>query len=154
MIMNDWIKNYIEVQKQILDTLPIDKINAIVETLARAHHLDKQIFVFGNGGSAAYASHFATDMGKCASDGLSKRFRCMSLNECMSWITAVANDDAYEDIFVRQLENFAKPGDIILSFSVSGNSPNLVKAFQWAKDQGLHTIALTGGKGGRLRDCR
>ena len=150
--MKTWIKNYIEVQKQILDSLPVENINSIIDILLEAHSLDRQIFVFGNGGSATNSSHFITDLGKLASDAFSKRFRCISLNECMGWITAVGNDDAFEDIFVRQLENYANAGDIVMAFSVSGNSPNLVKAFRWARDKDLRTIAFTGGKGGLLSE--
>ncbi len=152
MIINDWIGEYIEVHRKLLDSLPIDKLETILNTLVEAHSLNRQVFVFGNGGSAANSSHFVTDLGKCASDVLSKRFRCFSLNECVGWITAVGNDDSYSDIFVRQLENYADPGDVVMAFSVSGSSPNLVKAFKWANDQDLHTIAFTGGKGGLLSE--
>lgn len=150
--MNEWIKDYIEVQKKLMNSLLIENINSVINTLVEAQSMDQQIFVFGNGGSAACSSHFVTDLGKCASDVLSKRFRCLSLNECVSWITALGNDDAYEDIFVRQLENYANPGDVVITFSVSGSSPNLVKAFRWANDQDMRTIAFTGGKGGVLSD--
>jgi len=150
--MEEWIKNYIEVQKKLLGSIPLDQINSIIGTLTDALDKNRQIFVFGNGGSATNSSHFVTDLGKCASDALSKRFICHSLNENVSWITAVGNDDAYEDIYFRQLENYANPGDIAITFSVSGNSPNLVKAFKWAKNNGLLTIAFTGLKGGRLAE--
>ncbi len=150
--MKKWIKNYIEVQKKLLDTLSIDEIHSILDLFIEAHRLDRQIFIFGNGGSATNASHFTTDLGKCSSDSLSRRFRCYSLNENVSWITAVGNDDSFSDIFVRQLANYAKPGDMVMAFSVSGSSPNLVKAFEWANAHDLYTLALTGGKGGRLAE--
>jgi len=113
---------------------------------------DRQSFVFGNGGSAANASHFATDLGKSASDKVGKPFRVLSLNDNVSWLTALGNDYAYEDVFVRQLHNYAKPGDIAMSISVSGNSPNCVKALAWAKTNGLQTIALVGSKRGRMAE--
>ena len=91
-----------------------------------------------------------TDLGKGASDKLPKRFRCVSLNDNSSWMTALGNDYAYEDIFARQLMNYARPGDIAMTMSVSGNSPNLIKAIDWAVRNGLHTIALLGAKRGRL----
>jgi D-sedoheptulose 7-phosphate isomerase len=150
--MKSWIRNYIEEQKKLLDALSEEEIHSILEIFLEAHQADRQIFVFGNGGSATNASHFATDLGKCSSDSLSKRFRCFSLNENVSWITAVGNDDSYADIFVRQLENYARAGDLVVAFSVSGNSPNLVKAFEWANEKGLHTLALTGGRGGKLAE--
>jgi D-sedoheptulose 7-phosphate isomerase len=108
--------------------------------------------VFGNGGSAANASHFVTDLGKGASDKVGRPFRCLSLNDNVSWMTALGNDYCYEDIFVRQLANYARPGDLVLALSVSGNSPNVVRALDWAKSRGLHVIALVGAKRGRMAD--
>ena len=89
--------------------------------------------MFGNGGSAANASHFATDLGKGSSDKVGKCFRVLSLNDNVSWMTALGNDYTYDEVFVRQLMNYGKPGDLVLTMSVSGNSPNLVKAIDWAK---------------------
>ena len=83
---------------------------------------------------------------------MSKRFKCFSLNEATAWMTAIGNDYSYEDIFVHQMKNYAKPGDIVFTMSVSGNSHNLVKAVDWANTEGLHTIALVGGKRGRLAE--
>jgi len=112
----------------------------------------RQIFVFGNGGSAANASHFATDLGKNASDKLKKRFRIICLSSNVSWMTALANDYAYEDVFSGQLQNYGRPGDVVLGISVSGNSPNCVKAMAWAKQNGLYTTALVGAKRGRMAE--
>jgi D-sedoheptulose 7-phosphate isomerase len=89
-----------------------------------------------------------TDLGKGSSDKLGKRFKVLSLNDNVSWMTAIGNDYAYEDIFVRQLENYGNQGDVLIAVSVSGNSPNVVKALEWAKAAGLTTIALAGGKRG------
>ena len=148
--MKTWIKNYVEAQKAALDSIDIAAIAALIEKLRHALKAEKQIFVFGNGGSAANASHFVTDLGKGASDRIGSRFRCLSLNENVSWMTALANDYAFEDVFVRQLENFAKPKDLVLVLSVSGSSPNLVKAVKWSLKHGLDTIALVGAKRGHL----
>ena len=150
--MHDWINHYIAQQKAALDSIPADAVAQLVETLRKAWREDRQIFVFGNGGSAANASHFVTDMGKGASDKLPRRFRIMSINDNTPWITALGNDYAYDQIFVKQLMNFARPGDILLTMSVSGNSPNLVKALEWGNQNKLHTIALVGAKRGRLAD--
>jgi len=150
--MNEWIRNYISAQKAAHDSIPVEAVARVIEDLREALHKDRQIFVFGNGGSAANASHFATDLGKGASDKLGKRFRVLSLNDNVSWMTALGNDYSYEDVFVRQLENYARPGDLALSLSVSGNSPNCVKALAWAKDHGLRTIALVGAKKGRMAE--
>jgi D-sedoheptulose 7-phosphate isomerase len=127
-------------------------VTELIGKLRVAWQEGRQIFVFGNGGSAANASHFATDLGKGSSDKLGKRFRVLSLNDNVSWMTAIANDYAYEDVFVRQLQNYGQPGDIALGISVSGNSPNCVKALDWAKQNGLRTVALVGAKRGRMEE--
>ena len=150
--MRDWIAGYIEAQKAALDSIPVEQVESFIRKLKDAHTEGRQIFVFGNGGSASNASHFATDLGKGSSDALGERFKVLSLNDNVSWITAIGNDYAYEDVYVRQLENYGQAGDIALTMSVSGNSPNLVKAFEWAKANGLYTIALVGGKRGRLAE--
>jgi D-sedoheptulose 7-phosphate isomerase len=150
--MKQWTNDYISAQKAALDSIPVDGVNQLIQLLAAALRNDQQIFVFGNGGSAANASHFATDLGKGSSDKLGKRFRVISLNDNVSWMTALANDYAYEDVFVRQLENYGKPGDLVLSLSVSGNSPNCVKALAWARKQGLRTVAMVGAKRGRMAE--
>lgn len=150
--MNEWISDYIKAQKAALDSIPVDAVAQAVNTLRDALKADRQIFVFGNGGSAANASHFATDLGKGSSDKLGKHFRVLSLNDNVSWITALGNDYHYDDIYARQLRNYGKRGDVVLSLSVSGNSPNCVKALEWAKQNGLHTIALVGAKRGRMAE--
>ena len=150
--MKDWIAGYLTAQKATLDSIPVDAVDALVQRFQQALREDRQIFVFGNGGSAANASHFATDLGKGASDRLDRRFRVLSLNDNVSWMTALGNDYAYEDVFVRQLMNYARTGDLVLTLSVSGNSPNLVKALEWSRKNGLHTIALVGAKRGRMAE--
>lgn len=150
--MNAWIGNYLKSQKAALDSIPVDAVAQLIDRFRRAVEEDRQIFVFGNGGSAASASHFATDLGKGSSDKIGMRFRVLSLNDNMSWMTALGNDYSYEDVFVRQLMNYGRPGDLVLTMSVSGSSPNVVKAAEWAKQNGLHTIALVGGKRGRLAE--
>ena len=150
--MNQWIADYIKAQKAAHDSIPVEAVAQLIEKLRVALKEDRQIFVFGNGGSAANASHFATDLGKSASDKVGQRFRVLSLNDNASWITALANDYAFEDIFVGQLQNYGKPGDLALSLSVSGNSPNCVKALEWAKQNGLHTVALVGARRGRMAE--
>jgi len=150
--MKEWIAGYLAAQKSTLDSIPVDAVDALVQRFQQALREDRQIFVFGNGGSAANASHFATDLGKGASDRLDRRFRVLSLNDNVSWMTALGNDYAYEDLFVRQLMNYARAGDLVLTLSVSGNSPNLVKALEWSRKNGLHTIALVGAKRGRMAE--
>lgn len=145
-----WIQDYRAQQQAAIASIPLDQVARLIDRLREAHANDRQIFVFGNGGSAANCSHFVTDLGKGSSDKLRKRFRVLSLNENMSWMTALGNDYSYEDVYVRQLQNYARAGDIALTMSVSGSSPNLVKAMQWAKENGLYTAAMVGGKKGKL----
>jgi len=154
--MKQWISDYLRAQKAAHDSIPVEGVAEIVGKLRRAFLEDRQIFVFGNGGSAASASHFATDLGKGASDKLKvnskNRFRVLCLNDNVSWMTALANDYSYEDVFVGQLQNYARPGDLVIGISVSGNSPNCVKAFDWAKNNSVHTVALVGAKRGRMAE--
>src|SRR6185295_9155378 len=131
--MKQWIADYLKAEKAALDSIPVEAVAQLIEKFRQALKEDRQIFVFGNGGSAANASHFATDLGKGASDKVGKRFRVTSLNDNVSWMTAIGNDYAYDDIFVRQLENYGRAGDLAMGVSVSGNSPNCVKALDWSK---------------------
>lgn len=150
--MKNWISEYVTAQKAALDSIPADKVEAIIQRVLLAWREDRQIFVAGNGGSASNCSHFITDLGKGASDKLSKRFRCLSLTDNVSWITALGNDYSYEDVFVNQLQNYARKGDIFIGVSVSGNSPNVVKAMEWSRKHGVETHALVGAKRGRMAD--
>jgi D-sedoheptulose 7-phosphate isomerase len=150
--MIDYAFSYIQDHRAVLDSIPVGQVAQLIQKFREAQQEDRRIFVVGNGGSGANASHFVTDLGKSASDKMTKPFRCLSLNDNVSWITALGNDYAYEDVFVRQLMNFAKPGDLFLGLSVSGNSPNMVKAMAWANQNGLYTMALVGGKKGSLAE--
>ena len=150
--MKQWISDYLRAQKAAHDSIPMEAVAELVDRLRTALQENRQVFVFGNGGSAANASHFATDLGKGASDKAGRRFRILSLNDNVSWMTALANDYAYEEIFVGQLQNYGQPGDLALGLSVSGSSPNCVKALAWAKQHGLHTVALVGAKRGRMAE--
>ena len=147
--MQDWISDYLTAHKRAIDTISVEGVARSIATLQEAHREDRQIFVCGNGGSASNASHFSTDLGKGASDALGKRFRVLSLTDNVSWITALGNDYSYDEVYSRQLANYARPGDVLITVSVSGNSPNVVKALDWAVSHGLKTIALVGGKRGR-----
>lgn len=150
--MQDWISDYLSAQKRAVDSIRPADVAALVETLRDAHSRDAQIFACGNGGNAANASHFTTDLGKNSSEAMGRPFRVLSINDNVSWLTAIGNDYAYEDVFIRQLNNYAKAGDVIITSSVSGNSPNVVKALEWAKPRGIKTIALVGAKRGRAAE--
>lgn len=146
--MNQWISEYIAAQKAALDSIPVQTVEKLIQRLRQALRDKRHIFVFGNGGSAANASHFVTDLGKGASDKVGEPFRVLSLNDNVSWMTAIGNDYAYADVFLRQLQNYGRKGDVVLALSVSGSSPNVVNALEWAKKNGLETVALVGGRRG------
>jgi D-sedoheptulose 7-phosphate isomerase len=134
-----------------LDTIDLGKVDEIIGVLARARDEGRQIFICGNGGSAATANHFACDMVKGASYGRDKRFRITALSEQIPTLTAYANDVGYDAVFVEQLKNFARQGDVLIALSGSGNSPNVVRAVEYANSIGCLTIGLSGRNGGKLK---
>jgi D-sedoheptulose 7-phosphate isomerase len=148
--MEQYFVNYLRSFRKALDSISAGTINEIFGHFKETVSSGKQIFVFGNGGSAMSSSHFTTDMLKGAGDAIGKPIKIMSLNDNMGLITAIGNDYSFEDVFVRQLKSFAVPGDLIFTLSVSGNSPNLVKAIEWAKVKKIKSVALVGGNKGRL----
>jgi len=150
--MRPWLTDYVAAQHRALDSIPLDAVERVVDTVRQAWLDDRQIFAIGNGGNAASASHFATDLGKGASDAAGRRFRVFTPADNTAWLTALGNDYCYDDVFVRPLENFARAGDVLIAGSVSGNSPNLVRAFEWARGRDLRTVALVGAKRGRLAE--
>jgi D-sedoheptulose 7-phosphate isomerase len=145
-----WIDDYVAAQDRAIRSVDPARIAAVIDVVKRAGREGRRIFVCGNGGNAANAAHFTTDLGKNASAASASPFRVLSLADNVSWMTAIGNDFAFEDVFVRQLTNHAQPGDLLLVSSVSGSSPNLVAACRWAKEHGLETIALVGGKRGAV----
>jgi len=135
---------------QAIETIDLEKVNQAIQILIRARDEDRRIFVCGNGGSASTASHFVCDMVKGASFNRDKRFRIMALTDSLPTITAYSNDVGYECVFVEQLKNFAEPGDVVMAISGSGNSPNVLRAVEYANGIGCRTIALSGRNGGKL----
>lgn len=133
-----------------IDSIDFQNVERAIGWLKEARDEGKQIFVCGNGGSASTASHFATDMVKGASFNKPKRFRILALTDSLSTISAYANDVSYEAVFVAQLKNFAQPGDVVIGISGSGNSPNVLRAIEYARFIDCRTIALTGRDGGKL----
>ncbi|MDG2382966.1 MAG: SIS domain-containing protein [Pirellulaceae bacterium] len=121
---------------------------------------ERFVYVFGNGGSATTATHFSEDLGKSSlresdlQDESKKRLKIMSLTDNVGWMLAVGNDVGYEDIFVQQLMNYGQAGDLVLAISGSGNSPNIVKAVDWANRHGLTTFGLSGFNGGKLKQMQ
>lgn len=145
------IEGYIALVKDTLDKLDRSSIEKTIEAFMQAYQAEATIFIFGNGGSAASASHACGDFVKGASYGLEKRFRVMSLVDNLPSMLAIANDISYDDIFVEQLKNFLKPGDLVIGISGSGNSANVVKAMEYAKQKGARTIAFCGYTGGKIK---
>ena len=143
-------RTYFELLSKTIDSLPFESVDRITATLVRAYEQERTILLFGNGGSAALASHVACDLGKGTVNGTRKRFRVIALTDNVPLITAWANDSKYEDIFAQQLANFASPGDVAFAISASGNSPNVLQALRVAKDLGSTTIGITGFSGGRM----
>lgn len=143
---------YKEEMKKGIDAFVFDK--RIASIINRTKEEKRNIFIAGNGGSAAISLGFACDLNKCAIKDWknnNNRFRALSLVGETSYITAISNDEQYEDVFVEQLKNFAKPGDVLIVISSGGNSPNVVNAAEWANQNGLTTISFTGFKGGKLK---
>src|SRR3972149_8977256 len=129
------IEDYLASLRQTLSELSKAEIQRLVDLILSARAADKQIFVFGNGGSAATASHFACDLGKGTIDREKRRFRVISLCDQIPMMTAWANDANYSDIFIEQLRNLLNEDDLVIGISRSGNSPNVLKALEYAKQR-------------------
>lgn len=150
-----FIDTYIAELKRCLDLLDREKIGSVIDLLLMANKNNKKIFIMGNGGSASNASHMASDLGKGTLlriyDDKEKRFRVISLTDNVAYLTALANDISFEDIFVQQLKNLVDRGDLVIVLSGSGNSKNLIKAVKYAKKFGAKSIGFLGFKdGGKL----
>lgn len=143
-------QQYVQEVQATLNTLPWVSIKRMVDTLHRARLTDQQVFVVGNGGSASTASHMACDLGKNTAMPGHARFRVMALTDNMATFSALANDYGYENVFVEQLTNFVRKGDILVAISTSGNSQNVLHAVKLANDRGAITIGWTGFDGGKL----
>jgi D-sedoheptulose 7-phosphate isomerase len=136
----------------VLGKLPLREIDEVASALLNAYHTRRMIYLFGNGGSAALASHFACDLGKGTVGVNGNRFRVIALTDSVPLMTAWANDSRYDDIFAEQLANFVQPCDVALAISGSGNSPNVLRALHVARDAGATTVGLTGFEGGQMRN--
>jgi D-sedoheptulose 7-phosphate isomerase len=145
------IKSYLSQEKDILDKLSITDINDVINVFLTARDEKRHIFIMGNGGSAATASHFVCDFNKGASYGYDKRFKFICLNDNYPALLAYANDVSYEDVFVEHLKNFFVPNDVVVGISGRGNSKNVIKAIEYANDNGGITVGLSGYNGGRLK---
>jgi D-sedoheptulose 7-phosphate isomerase len=144
------IQNYILTLQQTLDRLPQHLVVKVIEALERARLQGRQVFIMGNGGSASTASHFVCDLAKNTRRDGSPHYRVIGLTDNMAIFSAYANDEGYESVFAKQLENLLLPGDIVIGISASGNSQNVFNALQLAKERGAMTIAFTGFDGGKI----
>lgn len=145
------IKNYISTLQQTLDTLPLSDIEQVIQTIHQARLAEQQVFIMGNGGSASTASHFVCDLAKNTRQAGLPHFRVIGLTDNMAILSAYANDEGYDSVFASQLANLARPGDIVIAISTSGNSPNVLKGVEQGNQMGATTISLTGFNGGRLK---
>ena len=145
------IEDYLRIERETLEKLDVSEISRAINVLLGALEDERTVYVFGNGGSGSTASHFAGDFNKGVSEGLPKVFRFQCLNDNIPTLMAVANDFDYSEVFVYQLRGRVKPGDVVMAISGSGNSKNVVKAAEYAREQGATVIGLTGYSGGRLK---
>ena len=148
---------YLRRLQQELDRVDQAALQRWADLLYQAWEQDRFVFVVGNGGSGTTASHISEDLGKSTlreadlQDESRRRLKILSLTDNLGWILAVGNDVGYDQIFVQQLMNYGRPGDLLMAISGSGNSPNILKAVDWANRHGLVTFGLTGYDGGRLK---
>lgn len=144
-------ESYLRRIPAILGKLPYGAIDEAAEALFETYRDDRTLFVFGNGGSAALASHTACDFGKGTCVNGNRRFRVVSFTDNVPLLTAWANDQCYEDVFAEQLRSFVRAGDAVLAISGSGRSPNVLRGLQAARDANARTIGLTGFDGGKMK---
>ncbi len=148
---------FLERAGQELLRIDPDEVKALADVIFECYEKGRFVFVIGNGGSGSNASHFCEDMGKCTlrredfDNDAKKRLRILSLTDNTPYILAWGNDEGFDRVFVEQLKNLASPGDLLIAISGSGNSPNILKAVDWANRNGLKTFGCTGYNGGKLR---
>ena len=145
------IQDYIALEIGILRQLDTTQIDAALSLLDTTRKRKGCIYICGNGGSAATASHFQNDFNKCVSEYIEIPFRFYCMNDNIATVMAIANDIGYEEVFRFQLQGNLEPGDILIAISGSGNSENIINAVEYAKQQGNQVIGLTGFDGGRLK---
>ncbi len=145
-------RDYLGYFNQLLAGADLDVIARVVEHLRRARDEGATVYVAGNGGSSAIATHLVNDLGKATKQSGRRPVRTMCLSDNTSWLTALANDEGYERVFSGQLENFARPGDVLIVISTSGNSPNVVAAVDYAREHGMVTVGVVGFDGGAVKD--
>lgn len=146
------VQAYLRDVSEVLLRLPHDRIADVIAVLERARAEGRRIFLFGNGGSAATASHIAVDLIKSTARPGKPRLKVIALNDGIPTLTAYANDYGYETVFAGPLEALAEPGDVAIGISASGNSANVLRAMDVARERELVTVGLTGFQGGKLKE--
>lgn len=148
------ISDYLERLTNEVNRIDKETVNSIINLLVRARNAGKQIFIIGNGGSGANASHITGDFNKGLSLGQprEKRYRFISLTDNIPTLTSIANDVSYDNVFLEQLKNFLNPADLLIAISGSGNSENILRAVEYAKRCGNTVISFTGFNGGKLKE--
>src|SRR2546421_6888354 len=146
------INGYFTELEQMVRAISLPHLERVLRLLEEAYLNEHRIFIMGNGGSAATASHFALDLAKNTIMPGAPRLKAISLTDHVPLITAWSNDTAYEHIFAEQLANMIEPGDVVIGISASGNSPNVINALRLAKQTYAHTVGLLGAKGGRVKE--
>lgn len=144
------LANYVLDLKLALDQLPLVQVNNLANRIHQARLAGQRVFVFGNGGSAATASHLACDLGKNTVVKHLPRLRALALTDNMALLSATANDLGYQNVFAEQLANFVEPDDIVIAISASGNSPNVLEAIALARQHHAYTVGWSGYEGGKL----
>ena len=147
-----FVNDYLTQLEATIHRISREEVEAVVEALLGNLRAGKQVFLIGNGGSAATASHMMNDLNKFTLVEGQPRFRAFALTDNVPLMTAWGNDAAYEDVFVEPLKNFLQPGDLLIAISTSGNSPNVVKAVEYANAHGALTVGFVGDKGGRVAE--
>jgi D-sedoheptulose 7-phosphate isomerase len=150
--MENSIRNYVVELQRTLDLLPMQSINNVVQVLHAARLRQRQVFIFGNGGSASTASHIVCDLAKNTRVEGVPHFRILDMIDNSAVFSAYANDEGYENVFAQHLSNFAQPGDVVIGISTSGNSPNILRAIERANQLEAITIGIIGFDGGQLVD--
>lgn len=144
------VNQYIQDIANTINFLPLDQIDSVIELLHEARLNQQQVFIMGNGGSAATASHFVCDLMKNTRVSGTPNFRVIGLNDNLATLTALANDEGYENVFAQQIASLARPRDLVIAFSTSGNSPNVLEGVRVANEMGAYTVGFTGKSGGKL----
>jgi D-sedoheptulose 7-phosphate isomerase len=151
-MLSEFASSYFRGLEACWREVALDRLEGALQVILRAYEAGRTLFVLGNGGSASTASHLACDMGKGTAVPGQRRLRVISLVDNQALLTAWANDTSYEMVFKEQLENLLQPDDVVIAISASGNSPNVIRAVEYARERGAVTVGFVGFGGGRLRE--